>query len=244
MTISLEEFIKYLVSKWKIIILAVILNAAVFLSAAALLGEEISVPHSEEYLYYEDALERHLVYVEESALMTLNPNSIYERTIFVDNITNKTMLNDYIVSLEIWDDLNTERTKKYLPELLTWNEIEEKVEIVLRQGSSAECEEWTNYIAAKIKDFDQKAEVTIGVERIVADEDVELEQLRRYTRTEHIKSLWLESQAGYSIKISKAAAVVLGCFAGGILGIIVSLIQFVMDKGRGKHVENVKNNSN
>ena len=53
MTISFEEFVKYLLKKWMIAAGLVILFAGIFVAGAKILGEEISVPHSAEYLYYE-----------------------------------------------------------------------------------------------------------------------------------------------------------------------------------------------
>lgn len=229
MTISLEEFIKYLIGKWKVFGCVVILCTALFCGTAMMFGEEISVPHSEEYLFYEDALERHLIYVDEAVLMTLDPLCIYERSLFLKNITDKELLKDYTSSSEIWDELQTDRVKKYLPELLTWNENEEtgSVELVLRHGTSEDAIEWAEYLAEQLKNYDENLDVIIGAERIVADEDVELEQLRRYTRTEHIKSLWLDSRAGYTIRVSIPVAAVTGVLAGAVLSIVIVLFEYM-----------------
>ena len=53
MTVSFEEFVNYFIKKWKVVALIVFGCVALFVGAAKLMGEEISVPHSEEYLYYE-----------------------------------------------------------------------------------------------------------------------------------------------------------------------------------------------
>lgn len=232
MTISLEEFVKYLVGEWKLFMCIIVLCASLFAGTAKWFGEEIHVPHSEEYLYYEDALEKHLIYVDESVLMNLDPLCIYERTIFLKNISDKELLEDYATSIEIWDELQTESVKKYLPELLKWNENAEtgNVELVLRHGTSEEAIEWAEYISEQLKKYDNNLDVMIGAERIVADEDVELEQLRRYTRTEHIKSLWLDSRAGYTIRVSIPVAVVTGTVAGVILSIVIVLFEFMLKR--------------
>ena len=227
--INLEEFLKYILKKWKCIFAIIIICVGMFVGTAATFGEEIVVPHSEEYLFYENALERHLIYVDESVLMTLDPLCIYERTLFLKNITDKELLKDYAASIEIWDELQTERVKKYLPELLTWNENAETgdVELVLRHGTSQEAAKWAEYISEQLKKYDNSIDVTIGTERIVADEDVELEQLRRYTRTEHIKSLWLDSRAGYTIRVSLPVAAVVGILTGTVCSMAIVLFEFV-----------------
>lgn len=236
MQISLEEFLKYLLKKWKLIGAIVVLCAGLFTVTAAMFGEEIVVPHSEEYLFYEDALARHLVYVDDSVLMTLDSTCFYERTLFLRNITDKELLKNYASSSEIWEDLQTDRVKKYLPELLTWNENTETgtVELVLYHATSEECKEWAEYLSEKLCAYDSAVEVIIGAEKITADEDIQEEQLRRYTRTEHIKSLWLDSRAGYTIRVSLPVAAITGMIAGGMLSIVVILLKCMFDNMKRK----------
>lgn len=232
MQISLEEFLKYFIKKWKMIGVVILVCVILFAGTATMFGEEISVPHSDEYLFYEDALARHLMYVEESLLMTLDPTSIHERTIFLRNISDKKILESYVASSEIWDELRTDRNKKYISELLTWKDNPEigSAELVLRHETAKECEEWAEYIAGKIIQYDPDLEVIVGPERIVADEEVQLEQLRRYTRTEHIKSLLLDSQAGYTISISIPVAGAVGGLMGSVLSVVLVFVLFIFDK--------------
>lgn len=238
MQINLEEFIKYFLKKWKLISVIILLSAGIFIGTAAMFGEEIVVPHSEEYLYYEDELARHLVYVDESVLMTMDPTCFYERTLLLRNISDKEILKNYAISSEIWDDLETDRVKKYLPELLVWNDEEtDTVELILRHATSEECEAWAEYLSEKLSAYDPSLEVIISEERIAADEDIELEQLRRYTRTEHIKSLWLDSRAGYTIKVSIPVAAAVGVIAGGMLSIVLILLIYMIHEKRGKRIE-------
>lgn len=238
MQINLEEFLKQFVKKWKFIGIIVVLCTVLFAGTAAMFGKEISVPHSEEYLFYEDALARHQVYVVESVLMTLDPTSIHERTIFIRKIADKELLESYVMSSEIWEDLETERNKKYISELLTWNEdlSTGNVELVLRHETTEECKSWAEYIAEKIDEYDSSAEVIIGPERIVWDEYVQQEQLRRYTRTEHIKSLLLDSRAGYTIRISIPIAAMTGGLLGFLLATVLIFVLYLFDfrKFRGK----------
>ena len=114
MTISLEEFIKYMIKRWKMVIGLIIIAAACFTAGAVFLGEEISVPHSEEYLHYEQELEWHESYLEESILMNLDPLSIHERTLLLRNISDNELLRNYALSSEIWEEYDTEKSKKYI----------------------------------------------------------------------------------------------------------------------------------
>ena len=84
-TISLEEFGKYFLKKWKIVALLVFLCTGIFCGATKILGEEISVPHSEEYLYYEQESAWLESYLEESVLMQMNPTDIPEITLYLEN---------------------------------------------------------------------------------------------------------------------------------------------------------------
>lgn len=230
MTIDLDEFLRCVIQKWKTSAIIIVVFAVLFAGIANSLGEEISVPHSEEYLFYEDALARHLKYVDESVLMTMDSTCFYERTLLIRNIEDEEMLKLYAESSEIWEDLETDRNKKYLPELLVWNQIEAagEVELELRHATSAECGEWAEYIARKLSDYDEQLEVIIGPEKIMADEDIQQEQLRRYTRTEHIKGLLLDSRAGYTIKVNVAAAAATGAITGMVVSLIVMIIQMLI----------------
>ncbi len=231
MTISFEEFVKYLIKKWIIVAGCVVLCAALFVGGAKLLGEEISVPHSEEYLYYEKESEWLERYMKEAALMQINPTEIPERTLFLENVTDAAGLKDYALSREIWEGYVTGYEKNYLYELLNWQEGEDgSVELILRHVTKEDCLAAAEHLKARLEDKDAGALITIGEARITKDENLQDEQLRWYDRIDYSKSLLLDSQAGYTLKVSVAAAAITGAAAGGVLALVIVFMMCIFGK--------------
>ena len=216
MTVNLEEFIKYLIKKWKMVCVITVLVTVCFAAGAMFLGEEITVPHSEEYLHYEQELEWHESYLEESILMNLDPLSIYERTLLLRNISDYEVLKNYAVSSEIWEEYETARSKKYISELVQWIETEDSntIELQLRHATEEECLSAAEYLQKKLQAKDLSVEIIIGAEKIVVDEKLQEEHLRWYDRIYYVNSLLLDSQAGYTISVNKPIAVITGVLTG------------------------------
>ena len=236
MTISLEEFLAYLLKKWKIIAVIVFACVGIFAGTAKMFGGEISVPHSEEYLHYEQELAWHESYLKDSVLMNIDPTSIYQRTVLLRNIADREVLRTYVTSLEIWDDFQTEWVKTYFPELVTWTDLEVTgtVELTLRHATSEECLEAAEYLQEKIVEQDEQAEIIIGAEKIVTDETLQEEHLRWYSRIDYVNSLLLDSQAGYTLKVSMPAAILTGALAGGVFAIFMLLLCYIVKGKSGK----------
>ena len=232
-TISLEEFITYFLRKWKIVVAVVTIIAAMFAGATRLLGEEISVPHSEEYLYYEQESAWLESYLENSVLMKMNATEIPEITLYIENSAQPELLKDYILSKEVWTEFESERNKDYFYELLTLQEEETgKVALTIRHVTEEECLKTAKYLKEKLENYDTSIKVTAGELRYVKDENLQDEQLRWYDRIDYSKSLLLEAQAGYTIKVNMIAAVITGALIGGILSVVITLLMFVFQKSR------------
>ena len=231
MTISFEEFIKYLLKKWMIAAGLIILFAGIFVAGAKILGEEISVPHSEEYLYYEKESAWLESYMKEAALMQINPTEIPERTLFLKNVSDAAGLKDYALSLEIWEGYVSGYEKTYLYELLNWQEDDYgNVELILRHVTEKDCLSAAEHLKARLEDKDAGALITIGEARITKDENLQDEQLRWYDRIDYSKSLLLDSQAGYTLKVSAAAAAITGAAAGGVLSVVIVFLMSIFGK--------------
>lgn len=230
-TISLEEFGKYFLKKWKIVALLVFLCTGIFCGATKILGEEISVPHSEEYLYYEQESAWLESYLEESVLMQMNPTDIPEITLYLENSSDIQSLKDYILSKSIWDEIETTRNKRYFYELLTWNE-EENVTISLRHVTEQECREAAEYLKSKILEHDSNINVIVGELRTNTDEELQDEQLRWYDRIDYSKTLLLEAEAGYTIKVNVIAAAATGVLAGGVFSVFLLLVMYMIERKR------------
>lgn len=235
MQISLEDFIKQLFFKWKTIMVTTVLCTALFVVTAVAAGEEISVPHSEEYLKYEKELEYHETYLEESVLMNLDPTCIYQRSLILRDVSDKEILKNYAVSSEIWDELDTERSKKYISELVKWSENETgTIELTLRHATSEECLSAAEYLKQELLLKDPAVEITIGAEKIVVDEKLQEEHLRWYSRIDYVKSLLLDAQAGFTIKVNVIAAALVGVLFGLIVSVILVLMSYLFNKNRNK----------
>ena len=163
-TVSLEEFLIYLVKKWKMVLAIVIVSVGLFAGGAKMIGNEITVPHSEEYLRYEKELAWHKSYLEDSILMNLDPTCIFNRTLYLRNISDTELLKDYIVSVGIWDELETERATTYISELITWkmNNETQTATVTLQHATPEECLEWVEYLEDKILEFDSNIETIVG----------------------------------------------------------------------------------
>lgn len=228
MTISLEEFTKYLIKKWKMVLVIVLVCTALFVGATKITGEEITVAPSEEYLYYEWESANLEDYLKNSVLMQMNPTTIYERTLFLENISEKELLKDYAASTELWSEIESERNKNYFYELLTWQEDEAgNVQLILRQVTEEECLKFAEYVKEKLKNYDTAVEVTVGEGRIVNDEELQDKQLNMYSNIDYSKSLLLDAQAGYTIKVNVAAAAVTGVLTGAVLSIVILILSFL-----------------
>ena len=228
MTISLEEFVKYLLKKWKMMVSVILIFAAIFIGATFFVGNEISVSHSEEYLYYEQEVEYLKSYMEKSILMNLDPTCIYERTLFIKNISDKESLRNYVNSSEIWQDFETERSRSYIWQLISWNESESgEVELRIKHATSEECMECVEYLKESIHKMDSSVEIIIGAESISVDEELAKEHLRWYDRIEYAESLLLNSQAGYTITINKMAAAIVGVLAGCVAAVMTAVVLYI-----------------
>ena len=236
MTISLEEFVQYLLKKWKVIVAIVGVCAVLFAGTAKMFGGEISVPHSEEYLYYERALAWHESYLENSVLMNLDPTCIYQRAIIVRNISDEEILYNYVTSSGIWEEFDTEWSKLYFTELVKWEATEDEtgIRVVMQHATSEECLEAVQYLEEKIKEKDPQLETVIGEEKVVVNEKLQEEHLRWYSRIDYVNGLLLESQAGFTLKTSFVAAGLTGVLAGGLFSVFMLLALYIIKGKSGK----------
>ena len=232
-TISLDEFIKTITKKWKMVIIIAIVFSAVFACVSYTIGEEISEPASEEYIYWEKNLENVRSYRENSILMQMNPMEIYQKTIFLTCITDEELLKNYITSTDVWNDVKTERNKMYAGELITWNMFEGKdtVEVVLQHVTEKECAEWMAYLKEKIWEFDEDVLIVEGASSIVTDEKVLALQQKKYADIEFAEQLLDESQAAYTIEVSVELAACIGIVVGLMISCLVIMLQMIINRG-------------
>lgn len=235
-TISLEDFIITFLKKWKMTAVIVILCAGLFAGVSYAIGEEISAPASEEYLYWEENLKNVVSYRENSILMEADPMKIYQETIFLSDIADKEILKNYVFSTEIWNELETDRSKLYASELIEWVESETSnlVTLNLRHATEEECKIWMTYLCEQIVEFDVDVKVTKGSASIVTDEKVLERQQKKYDDIGFAEQLLDESQAAYTIEVRIEVAAMLGAVMGGIVsGLLVAVGMMFKKNSRG-----------
>ena len=227
--INFEEFLKYYVKKWKMVTLEILVFVILFVGATQIVGKEITVPHSEEYLYYEKELNWHREYMEKSILMKVNPTRISVETLLIDNITDEDGLKNYVISADIWEDFQCQYEKKYLPELVRWNEnLETKsVELALRHLNEDECKKTIHYLEKKIGEYDANLRIRMGASRIEVDDELQFLQNDWYSRIEFLENVLEEAEAGFTIKINTIAAAITGGLIGAVVSALMVLIMYV-----------------
>ena len=239
LTIDFEEFIKFFLKKWKIALLVIGISVILFVGFSYAIGQEISAPASEEYIYYEKNLNSINQYFEHSMVMQMDPMKTYRKSIFLKNVSDNDVLESYVASMDAWEELETERNKAYVGELIIWNAEEDSdtVEVILRHITESECEQWTNYLAKEIAEYDSKIEVSVGAINIVADDQVLERQQRKYKDIDYAEGLLEASQAAYTIEVRTETAAIMGVVFG-ILGSAVCVFAMLVIKKNRERKEN------
>ena len=93
-TVSLDEFIKYLMKKWKIVLTVILLVTVSFVFSAAFLGNKITIPPSEEYENLKEQEKSFETYIDNSPLMKIDSTNVYERIIYVSKIVDREPLKN------------------------------------------------------------------------------------------------------------------------------------------------------
>lgn len=233
-TIDFEEYMKFFLKKWKITLLIIGMGIGFFVGFSYAVGQEISVPASEEYIYYEKNLNSINQYFEHSMVMQMDPMKTYRKSIFLKNISDRDVLKSYITSMDAWKELETDRNKAYVGELIIWNAEEDSntVEVIFRHITESECEQWANYLAKEITEYDSKIEVSVGAINIVADDQVLERQQRKYKDIDYAEGLLEASQAAYTIEVRPAVAAIMGVIFGTLGSAVYVFIVLAIRKNR------------
>ena len=88
-TVSLEDFIKYLLKKWKSVIFFVGIIMILFVIGAKMFGQKIVVEPSERYVVLQGQKETIEEYIENSPFMEIDPMNIHQCRIYLKNISNR-----------------------------------------------------------------------------------------------------------------------------------------------------------
>lgn len=230
--ISFDEFLIDYLKKWKMTLAVIAVCVCMCTAAVKLWGGEITVSPSEEYLQYEKELAWQEEYLEKSVLMSVNPTSIYVETLLIQNIREEDALKNYAVSVDIWDEFETEDEKKYLPELIEWNYNSQTgvAELALRHRTEEEGTECVKYLEKKLLEKYPELEITVGSGRVEADQELQFLQSDWYSRMDYLSNLLELADAGFTIRVSVPAAIVSGGITGVLLSVAVTLLMFMIKR--------------
>jgi len=221
LTVNLDDFIKYVLKKWKTVIIIMVVCGVFFTGGAIMFGQKIVVQPSERYLELQEQKTSIEDYIENSIFMRIDPMNINQRVIYIKNVSDRELLKDFVLSGEIWGDIREEIPAKYLIELITWSETEtiETIEIKVSHAEPEKCDEYAGFLVGKLQNFDEKADITLGTKFTVSEEAVMKEQRRQYKLLDDINSELEYTAAGYTIEVSIISTVIVGGIFGALLSV-------------------------
>ena len=95
-SVSLDEFLNYVMKKWMTIIICVILGCLFSVMGAKICDNTITVPADEEYSELKEQESYFENYMDDSLIMKMDPFNIYERTIYINEFKDRNALKDYV----------------------------------------------------------------------------------------------------------------------------------------------------
>lgn len=240
LTVNLDDFIKYVLKKWKLMAIIVIICGGIFVGGAKMFGQKIVVQPSERYMELQEQKTAIEEYIENSIFMRIDPMNINQRVIYIKDFSDRDMLKDFVISGAIWEDMKETIPEKYLTELVVWNESEhiETVEIKISHAESEKCDEYAEFLLEKLQNFDKKADILLGTKFTVSEEAVMKEQRRQYKLLDDINSELEYTAAGYTIEVSMIAALIVGGIFGVLLALSLLFAMYMIWEKRETHKKN------
>lgn len=234
-TVSLDDFIGYILKKWKLFAAIIFICVLCSVGIAAKAGGQILIPTSEEYIQLKEEKAYYEEYIDHSIVMQMDPTNIYERTIFLSNVPEVIQLQDYVEGGDVFEKFEEDIPVKYLLELVSWDQDEEnsKAEIIIRHCDREQCGILAEYVAGCVSSYDETIEVFIGSEKSVADEAVSKSQLWWRNRLDNVKGLLEHATAGCTIEVNSVVAGVFGIVFGGFLAVVILYFKFLLFERKG-----------
>lgn len=231
-SVCLDEFFRYLLKKWKIFVLSLLIGSCAAIVCSNIMGFKIVIPKAENYDELKEQEDYFEKYMEESPLMQINPLKVYEKKIYIGHVSNRTVLKEYVESEKIWNKFEQNLEKQYLDELLNWDEQDDNqsVELVIQHSEEQLCEELTSYVAEQIASVDKCASIIVGDTKIVADETVLEAQSWPERRLQDIRGELEHTAAGCVIEVSVPMAIIVGILLGGMIGFVWLLLKYLFEE--------------
>ena len=232
LTVSLDDYIRYLVKKWKTIIAVVLIFVLLFALSAKILGEKIVIPPSEEYLALKEEEASIGGYIENAPLMKIDSTCVQEIVIYISNISERESLKDYINSGSVWKTYEDEKVFYSFYDLVMWTDGSNLslAEITIQHYDVEETERMAEFLKGKIREFDEGAEIFLGTPYVAADESIADVQLWYENRKNAIEGQLEYARAGYTIETNLPVAIITGVLTGGLTSVIILLIFFMFRK--------------
>lgn len=229
-TVSLDDYIKYIMKKWMIMVGCVLLFVILFALSATMLGKEIVIPPSEEYLELKEQEASFASYIENSPVMKINATSVHESIVYISNISEMNSLKNHIESGTVWAQLNDEMFRQYFSDLVTWydngNQI---VEIKIQHHDEQQCGEIARYLSEELRKYDVNLDVLQGDLRVASDESIADVQSWYKNRLDAIEGQLEYARAGYTIEAGLPVAIVTGALVGGLTAIVALFFGFLIN---------------
>ena len=232
MTVSLDEFFEYLIKKWKMIIIGVLIFIVLFVLSAVALGEEIVIPPSEKYLDLKEQESSISSYIENAPLMQMDSTCVQEIIIYLSDISDREALKDHFDSGSIWGGFEYEYYLYYIMDLATWidGSAAQSAEIVVQHYDEEQCRFMAEFLQEKLSQFDESMKILVGEQHITRDELIAETQSWYENRLNAIEGQLEYAAAGYVIEASIPVAAVTGLLTGGLVSIVVLFAGFLLRK--------------
>lgn len=230
-TVSLDDFIKYLMKKWKIVLTVILLVAVSFVFSAAFLGNKITIPPNEDYENLKEQEKSFETYIDNSPLMKIDSTNVYERIIYISEIIDRESLKNYVEAGHVWDDWDDENFRHYFSDLVTWyDSTVQSAEIKIQYYEEEECEKLAKHLVEQLYRYDNELKVLLGDALVSRDETIADVQTWYVNRLNDIQGQLEHTAAGYTIEVTVPTAVVIGAMAGTILSIVCLFLMFLYGK--------------
>lgn len=232
LTVSLDDYIRYLVKKWKTIIAVVLIFVLLFALSAKILGEKIVIPPSEEYLALKEEAASIGGYIENAPLMKIDSTCVQEIVIYISNISEREELKNYIDAGVVWSDYEKDNAPYYFLDIVTWTDgsDEQSAEIKIQHYEEAECGSMVKYLIKSLQSYDENIEVYTGTLHVSNDESIAEVQIWYKNRMNAIEGQLEHVTSGYTIETSMSIAVIVGALVGALSAMMLLFVGFLLKK--------------
>lgn len=232
MQMNIGDVLKHLLSKWKMMLIIVVISMGFFVGCMELLCKVTMVPASEDYITYQKKVETLQEYIDNSKRMEIDSTAICQRRLMLHDITDYSLLKDYVVTGNVWGDYVDEIPVQCLTELIAWESGEDAGEatLLLIDSTAEGCMENAQYLKNQLLNYDENLSVVIGEETLVADVKLLEEQELNYSLLKELKNNVKSANNGYREGISVASAAIFGLIVGGMIAVVIAFSQYVFSK--------------